>query len=189
MSEDAILVLLSGEIASGKTSVAGVLEAEYGFKRIRTGAYLASVASSRDLSVERESLQKLGDVLDSETAGAWVVDLTEGQISHNTESLNWVFDSVRRDFQLDQFKERFGSRALHIHLTAPPEVLQTRYSERRKKGDERDTDTTYAAAKASRTEQHAATLGNRATIRIDTHVLEPRIAAASIAATCTAIRA
>ena len=40
MSDQALIVLLSGEIASGKASVSDVLDSELGFQRIRTGAHL-----------------------------------------------------------------------------------------------------------------------------------------------------
>lgn len=181
MSGNALVALLSGEIASGKSSVAAVLVERHGFARIRTGAFLAEAATERDRKTDRHALQEMGDILDEETQGDWVPKLAMNQMADSPDARYWVLDSVRRDFQIDRFRERFAERALHIHLSAPPDVLKRRY-EARQEMDSRDTCASYARAKENETERHAATLGDAADIRINSATITPRTSAAAISA-------
>src|SRR5207248_10537346 len=41
-----------------------------------------------------------------------------------------VVDAVRIKSQVDAIREAFGSRVLHVHLTAPTDVLARRYQRR-----------------------------------------------------------
>jgi dephospho-CoA kinase len=69
------IILLSGEIAAGKSNIATVLERRHGVRRVATGAYLKNVAELRKLAANRDTLKFIGDTLDIETGGKWVSDL------------------------------------------------------------------------------------------------------------------
>lgn len=64
-----MIVLLSGEIASGKSTLTKVLMNDYRFAKISTGQFLIETATARGLSPDRSVLQTLGDQLDAETGG------------------------------------------------------------------------------------------------------------------------
>lgn len=182
MSGNALVVLLSGEIASGKSSVSAALVEDHGFARVRTGAFLARIATERGRKTDRHALQEIGDILDEETQGDWVPKLTMNQMADFPNVRYWVLDSVRRDFQIDRFRERFAKRALHVHLWAPPDVLKQRY-ETRQKMDQRDACASYERAKENETERHAATLGDAADIKINSETIFPKASAAAIVMT------
>lgn len=163
---------MSGEIAAGKTSVISVLEAQYGYKRVRSGTYLAEVARTRGLATDRHGLQEMGDLLDKETQGVWIVELARDQISATRGVNHWVLDSVRRDFQVLQFRDRLGAEVIHVHLMASDNVLNSRFHARAQ-GDDRDSDADYAQVKASETEQHAKGLGTIADISANSGTFTP----------------
>lgn len=152
-----MIFLFSGEIASGKTTVSKILEEEYSYRRIRTGDYLKERAIERKISCDRVGLQEMGGLLDEETRGAWVSNLARSQITESNADSRWVLDSVRRDFQIDRFKEEFSRRVMHVHFLCPPEILKSRFDSRAI-SDERDLTVSYDLAKSSSTERYARDL-------------------------------
>ena len=184
MCDRSIIVVLSGKLACGKTSVAELLVEKHEFYRVRTGAFPTRVANDRGLCTDRRALQVLGDEFDVETLGNWVVELALEQMSISPEVRYWLLDCVRRDFQIDRFRERYGDCVLHIHLTAPPDILKERY-ERRRADDPRDAVVSYELAKQNATELHAGRLGGIADLQIDTNTISPGDSAEKIA---TAVR-
>jgi cytidylate kinase len=66
----ATVVAFAGRIGAGKSSVAKALANHLGWKLASFGAYIRTVASSRVLSVSRESLQAVGEELEATDATA-----------------------------------------------------------------------------------------------------------------------
>lgn len=125
------LLLLSGAIGSGKSSVATRLVTRFEFERIRSGKYLAELAAGTGLDVSRSGLQQLGDRLDVETDYRWVVDDVAGpQIEQSGSSRSYVFDSVRKRQQVSHFRKSFGSSVSLTFLFAEDAVQQARYESR-----------------------------------------------------------
>jgi adenylate kinase family enzyme len=129
------LLLLSGAIGAGKTSVADVLKARYQFKKISSSGYLLSLILPDELregDQRRRQLQELGDRLDEETDFRWIVDpVARDAIEQSPEVRNWLIDAVRKRKQVEHFRSHFGPIVRHIHLTAPEKVLRARYTDRR----------------------------------------------------------
>ncbi len=167
-----MIVLLSGEVAAGKSSAASALEEQYGYRRVRSGSYLAEVARNRGLTTDRHGLQKMGDLLDQETKGAWIAELAQNQISEIGSVNRWVLDSVRRDFQIFRFRELFPTAVIHVHLMAADSMLNARF-QARAQGDDRDSGADYSQVKASETEQHAKSLGTIADISVSSGTFRP----------------
>lgn len=125
------LVLLSGPIAVGKTSVREELLAKHGYNYVRSSGYLMDLASKRGQGEARTSLQDLGDRLDMETDYRWVLDeVARPAIAAHPDKLRWLVDAVRKRRQVEHFREGFGPSVLHVHLNAPEEVLRQRYAAR-----------------------------------------------------------
>jgi|SRR5579862_1470882 len=174
-----IVVLLSGEIATGKTAVAHSLAKNFEYRRVSTGAYLARYAQERGL-VDRDALKTLGDALDIENGGEWVAQLVRQQCSQSPEQHLWLLDSVRRDFQIPWLRASFPN-LLHAHLTAPDHIKRERYESRRQHGGEYSDDTSYEQAKAGLTEAQVHTLAETCGLLVDTHTNSPEQAAVLIA--------
>ena len=122
------LLLLSGPMRSGKTSVAEVLKRNYGFSGISTGGYLKNCIPPGG-DVTRSSLQDLGDRLDLETDFAWVVDVVSiPAMAAAPITENWLLDAVRKPRQIEHFRAKFPNVLRHIHLHARESILQARYA-------------------------------------------------------------
>lgn len=123
-----MLVLLSGPIAVGKTSVRQQLINAHDFDFVRSSAYLKAIADAQGHGDLRVDLQNLGDRLDIETDYRWVLDnVAQPGFSASPGQKRWLVDAVRKRRQVEHFRDAFGHRVLHVHLDAPESVLQKRY--------------------------------------------------------------
>lgn len=69
-----LLLLLSGPVAVGKSSVANALIKDHAFTNIKSSTYLRAQVASDGLNESRTNLQKTGDRLDDETDFKWLID-------------------------------------------------------------------------------------------------------------------
>ena len=138
MSDIEKILLLSGHICTGKTEVTRRLEDRFGFVKIKTSEILKRLAPGRGFETDRIPLQELGEELDRETSGLWVLDEVVKWSETNGSHKYIVIDSVRIKGQIDWFRKEFGLRVVHAHLTAPPEILEARFEERKELGREHD---------------------------------------------------
>src|SRR5690554_2720589 len=95
------LVLLSGPIGVGKSSLAKQLVANHKFIQVGTSAYLTSRARQQKLPVTRTTLQDIGDELDAATDYKWIVDeVAHPALKSLADSLRVLVDSVRKEGQV-----------------------------------------------------------------------------------------
>ncbi|ARP82341.1 hypothetical protein CAL12_16970 [Bordetella genomosp. 8] len=158
------LLLLSGQMRSGKSSLAQVLKENYNFQGISTSGYLKSHIHPASGDVTRSWMQNLGDQLDQETDFAWVVDsvaIPAMEAAPATES--WLIDAVRKPRQVEHFRAWSPYAVRHVHLYAPESILQVRYAAGLSAGDP-----TYSSAIAHPNEVAASSLGVFADQTFDT---------------------
>jgi chloramphenicol 3-O-phosphotransferase len=162
------ILLLSGAIGAGKTSIAKVLMTSFAFQKIGTSDYLISQIPRSELregDERRLQLQELGDRLDRETDYRWVIDPVAVQaIAQAPLVESWLIDAVRKKRQVEHFRNQFGPKIRHIHLTAPEEVLRARHAQR---GED------YDQAIAHPNEVNSRSLIEIADHIVDTSSLEP----------------
>ncbi len=171
------VLLLSGPIASGKTSLADELIARHGFKRLRSSDHLKAVCLQQGLDVSRSSLQQLGDRLDQETDFRWLIDeVAQPQIVAEPSQGRWLIDSVRKERQVAHFRSTFGSDVTHVHVWASEEVLLQRFEGRRNSGSHSEGSTEYAAAISHPNEVSARALLKIADLAINLGEIAPRSA-------------
>ncbi len=180
-SDIKVLLLLSGPIAVGKSSIAHHLISEYGFKSIRTGSFLRAMAEARDMKADRTSLQNLGDLLDLETDFWWVVDrVALPEVAREQDQERWLMDSVRKRKQVLHFKARFGEAVRHVHLLASEDVLRQRYSDRIRSGQEYSGAVSYEDATMHPNEIETRSLCDVAEIVLDVSSLSASDVAKSV---------
>jgi adenylosuccinate synthase len=125
------LLLLSGAIGAGKSSVATALMGSHGFRKIGSSDYLKSQIPINQLKEGDElrlQLQELGDRLDQETDYLWIVNPVAIQAIANAAGVtHWLIDAVRKKRQVEHFRHHFGANIRHVHIGAPEEVLRSRY--------------------------------------------------------------
>ena len=144
------------------------LVSRFGAKRVSTRALLLRASASDD----REVLIKLGDELDVETKGKWVLEHFLAETGNAPENEIWLVDAVRTLDQVKHFREKFRDRVLHVHLTAPIGVLRDRYSSR---SPEISEFASYDEAKQHGvTEANIGTLADVADLVLETHRSSPQ---------------
>jgi adenylosuccinate synthase len=159
-----LIVVLTGPVASGKSTLAQKLVKRFGFECVKTRRLISDRFPSLEKS--REALQRSGEELDAETKGAW--------LSHDVDKIArgsaWpddariVIDAVRIKEQIKPLRQ--WAHVFHVHLTAPDEVLERRYNHRISRGEIRELES-YTQVRTNRTEAGIESLQSDADIVID----------------------
>lgn len=125
------LLLISGPMASGKTSVSAVLQEFHGFVPVSSGYFLRAQLAARNEPTDRHTLQELGDSLDRTTDFSWLIEsVAIPALEARPDVDNWLLDAVRKPKQVELFRLRFGNAVRHVHIVAPDSVLSQRYAAR-----------------------------------------------------------
>lgn len=159
------LILVSGPISSGKSTLAQGLAAHFGFTIYRTRDWLTQRLRDGGQS-DRGTLQTQGERLDVQTRGRWVLEGLIKELPAQHDGIV-ILDSARTKEQIEVLREAFGPIVTHIHVTAPLEVLEKRYDQRRKR-EGRDLPT-YKEVRQNQTEQQVDSLRSVADVVIDTN--------------------
>ena len=159
------LILLSGPISSGKTTLAKGLAEHYGFGIFRTNDVFHSKIHN-DSESNLKVLQDEDDKYDKETNGRCVLNELKKWVSLNSSSKGVIVDSVRIIEQIDAINEAYWPRVIHIHLTATKAELEKRYSASSKA--ELDARITYESVKENSTLSQIGSISSSADLVIDT---------------------
>jgi len=124
------IILISGAVASGKSTLSKGLSDRFGVRVLKTKEIIQH-RFPRAAS-ERRELQRLGDELDKKTHGLWIRDeVTRFINERGLEESIVAVDAVRKPEQVDGVRRAYGPRVFHIHLTAPESELAKRYAHRK----------------------------------------------------------
>ncbi len=158
------IILLSGAISSGKSTLGKQLATRYEFQIFRTRDVL--LAKSKIPDPDRIELQKIGDQLDTTSNGQWVADAIAKHFGERSQSFGLIIDSVRIKPQIEKIRAIYGQRVIHIHLTASKGERYTRYLERLK--DKKESADMFELASQNPTEENIELLNETADIVVDT---------------------
>ena len=164
---DGRIILLSGHVASGKTMLARRLSNRFNMKLLRTSEMLRGRMLDSD-KYGRIALQDLGDALDIGTEGAWVLDGLRQELERDSVSTDIVIDSVKIQKQIDAIREAYGSLVTHVHMTAPLEVLTSRYESREGTSPQAES-LSYQEVRLNQTESLVDGLSEIADVVIDSN--------------------
>ncbi|HEV2331045.1 MAG TPA: adenylosuccinate synthetase [Verrucomicrobiae bacterium] len=165
------IVILSGQIGTGKTTLAKNLESNFGFFHVKTRDFLT--ARGRGLQLERSALQLFGEKLDSKTGGAWVVEDLDAFLRNSHRPCPVVLDSVRHLGQIESLRRAYGRKIIHIHLEADFKELEARYRKRLSDGMGIRELPSYSAAHQNKTESRVNRLSKFADVVIRTDRCTP----------------
>lgn len=159
------LILLSGPIGAGKTTLSGLLAERYKLPVIRTRTLLLQLTRSED---HRDQLQRAGERLDVRSKGRWLAEALVRYAEQYGDDVELVVDSVRIDRQIEEIRAMFSVPVFHLHLTASRQTLSQRYADRRKREKRKGGFRTYAHVRANRTERDIGTLEASADVVLNT---------------------
>lgn len=173
MAQRKIILLLSGEIASGKTTLAGELKKAFDFHSFKTRNALIDLGNKALKGAEpsRTFLQQFGTSLDKKDEGKWVLDYFQNDLNFSFDKTpQYVVDAIRIKSQIDHFRKAYSFSVVHIHLTASAKVLQKRFMERPEVSElsREQAREKYHEAKADPTEHRVHLLAKDADLTIDT---------------------
>lgn len=172
MAERRIILLLSGHIATGKTTLVDHLKDRFGFKVFRTREALAELGQKKlnGKSPSRGFLQKYGQELDIEGDGKWVLEnfQTQFDVLKNDTTL-FIIDSVRILRQIFHFRKAYSYAVYHVHLTASEECRRQRFFKRAemKSLSSEEAQGSWESAMSDETEKQVGTLAEDADLNID----------------------
>jgi adenylosuccinate synthase len=161
------IILLSGQIASGKTQLGSALVEQYGFRLIKTRKLIQSLVKVQS---ERGALQKAGEALDRKTHGKWLAECLAREAARLPGDCCILVDSIRIELQAEAIRAAFAEPVVHIHVTAPEEELARRYAARNPNVKEMAS---YEEVRKNKTERAVKKLANTADIVIDTGQSSP----------------
>lgn len=171
MNSKKIIVLLSGEISSGKSTVCDGLKTHFGFYHVKTRDILVRVEEKHHRgkqSGQRDDLQKFGRKLDQDTNGTWVLKETLSELKKYDRVL---VDSVRIGAQIDAFRSTYGQAVVHIHIHAPIEWRKQHFIQRKQESDfinEQEAEQKFDKYSSDPTEKGVGNLKERADLVIYT---------------------
>jgi adenylosuccinate synthase len=122
----ALVLVVSGPICAGKTTLSCLLHSRAGFKIVSARQVLSVL--SREVADRRE-LQLFGRRLESETRGGWLAR-SIAEMSRGDAETPIVVDSARTKAQLDAIRRDLDGPVTHIHLTARESTRNSRFEDR-----------------------------------------------------------
>jgi len=159
------ILILSGQVSSGKSTLCNNLVERFGFHHFKTKEWLKEHAGPEIM--ERGAMQQYGELLDQRTKGAWVRDALTRYLRGIDSDARVVVDAVRIVEQVEAIRRAYGRNVVHIHLYAPFEELAKRYKRRKQKGFKEFS--SYEEVKQNKTESNVEDLAEVADVTIDTN--------------------
>lgn len=127
------VVALSGQAASGKTTVAVALAHGLSARLLSVRQVITDLAGTGYL--DRVQLQRFGADLETISVGRWLADAATAELADAVKIL--VVDAIRTAPQLAGLRTTFGTGLWHVHLWASVEVRERRYRARESREDRR----------------------------------------------------
>lgn len=180
-----LIVLLSGNVSVGKTTLSKGLMAHYSATVVKTKDVMKELAVSKlgkELPSERKALQDLGTKLDQDTNGEWVLTALKKHIAGLPAAHEdvVVVDAVRILPQIKAIRRAYHFAVKHIHLEASTSALAKRYVGRGS-GGVREL-LSYSDVGTDPTESGVATLRQSADFVVNTERCTPEDILARVAA-------
>jgi adenylosuccinate synthase len=167
MSAGARVLVISGPVGAGKTTLAQGLAKRHGALRVSTRELLLARLGER--GGDRRSLQEAGAALDRETGGRWVADSVKEVLQRQEGPARpLIVDSVRIASQIEALRSALGSQVVHVHLSAPEQALEARYEQRRSQAVSDPERTSFEEARADATERGVEGLAEVADLVLNT---------------------
>lgn len=173
MAKRKIILLLSGEISSGKTTLSDFLAKEFQFLQCKTKEGLKSMIEKKFAHKipTRAKLQEFGESLDKKDGGSWVLKYFVELFSKDFDENNfYVVDSIRILQQIKNFRQAYGYSVYHVHLEANADELEMRFIKRDESNfrSESEAREQYEIYKSNATESNVYKLREDADLVINT---------------------
>lgn len=119
-----LIVGISGRICAGKTTSARILEKK-GFAYSRFSMVIDDEIRAAGGTLDRETRQRVGEQIHRDRGQRW---LCEKVLDRVADKELIVIDGLRFPEDHAYFVETYGSRFIHLHISAPEQFRRARYS-------------------------------------------------------------
>jgi len=160
------IIVLSGRVSAGKTTLANALEEQFGARVLRTKKVILDTTKAK-FDLDRGTLQRYGNTLDRKTDGGWVASALTRFVEPMPPDAVFVVDSVRILKQVHAIRRAYGPRVVHIHLDADSNVLADRYKRKQRQSKSQEF-TSYSDLSIDKTEKKLGNLAETADVVIKT---------------------
>ena len=123
-SDGRLVVGVSGPIAAGKTTASRYLKHK-GFSYARFSAVIDEMLSHAGLPIDRPHQQAMGEQVNRSPGQRWLCQELMNRIPEDAGEV--VIDGLRFPEDHLFWVEWFGTRFLHLHVSAPRDTRETRY--------------------------------------------------------------
>jgi adenylosuccinate synthase len=161
------VIAISGPVAVGKSVLADQFIERFRTFRLSTRQILID----RDVENDRGALIEAGKNLDLETDGAWVRDGVLPYLEREKAKQIILIDAVRTGRQVHHLREKLGNRFVHVHVTAPFQIVKDRYESRDAAADQSKS---YDEVRADSTERGVWLLDRIADRVVVNHRCDPK---------------
>jgi len=173
MGNRKIILVLSGEICSGKTTLSRKLVEQFDFQYCETkaGLQLFYKKELKGKAIDRSLLQKYGEQLDSKYDGNWVLKYFAQLFDKDFEKHSfYVVDACRIESQIKHLRDAYSFSVCHIHLKASAKSLEERYYDRDELTglSKEEVKEKYLVYKSNATEKQVNSFEKEADLIIDT---------------------
>jgi len=178
MQNKKIILVLTGEIASGKSKLAKLLSERHNFVVLKTREAIIELTKKKygeeRLLKDRSLLQKFGEDLDKKYHGDWVGTFFQEDIK---KSDRVVIESARIEKQISALRRSYEHFVIHVHLHSSPNTLLKRFIEREQSENPRISLTEikekYDRYKSDATEAAVNNLNDKADLVVSTDGKSP----------------
>jgi adenylosuccinate synthase len=160
------IVLLSGRVSAGKSTLCDGLARRFGAHPLKTKELIAEAARS-DSRLGRGELQHIGDLLDRRTKGEWVARALTRLVQSLPDDAVVVVDAVRIIEQVHAVRKAYGPKVFHVHLEAEVGELARRYRHKQRQKESGEFPS-YADLSTNKTERRVGKLAESADAVIKT---------------------
>src|SRR5687768_11432801 len=108
-----LVVVVSGPVAGGKSSLARTLADRFDGLRLSTRELLMTGLALKE-EATRQALQRIGAERDEATGGTWVAERFSRRIFEAEETL-LIIDAARTSGQIEGVRRAFGRGVRHVH--------------------------------------------------------------------------
>ena len=160
------VVMLSGHMAAGKSTLARTLAEQYGYRTLTSRSVMALLVPE-SAAYSRAELQELGVRLDQQTGNSWMAQGLAAEMNEEPGRNSPIaVDSVRSPQQSTAVRVaawRMRRPVVHVHIEVPGSLRAQRFADR----DGETPGTQYSAAAQHQSERAIDGLAEVADLTVD----------------------
>lgn len=127
------IIILTGKIASGKTTISNILADNYQYPYVTISQFLKNELVKEGKPITRENLQNFGKRIFAEFGEDYIIEKTLSLVPSENDVC--ILDGIRYPEGIDIIKEKYAEKCYTIYLDIESEIRYSRYQPQITKSD------------------------------------------------------